>query len=64
MQNIDLDLFYDLSSQELYDVSGGVNWIDLGVAALGVGGMFASAPVGIGIGLFCGAYSITRAICS
>lgn len=64
MESIELNTFSDLSLQELNNVSGGVNWAYLGVAALGVGGMFASGPVGIGIGLFCGAYGVTRAICS
>lgn len=64
MDTITLNTFDELSLYELSDISGGVNWWDLGVAVVGVGGMFIGGPAGIGIGLFCGAYSITRAICS
>lgn len=59
-----LNTLSDLSFQELNNISGGVNWCDVGVGVLGVAGMIAGGPVGVAIGLFGCSYSITRGICS
>ena len=57
---MNLDAFKELENNDMSQINAGGPV----AAALGVGGMFASGPVGIGIGLFCGSYGVTRAICS
>lgn len=54
-------LLLELSEAELSNLSGGFNLVDFTVATVGGIGLVAGGPVGIGIGLFCTAYAMTRA---